>query len=150
MLKIWVDGFQEGCIKAPGSYFDGHKKKEWFNREDVKQVIKEIDNSIAVKDEYIESPVFGGMSPDRLSHGCKATILMYIDPLSNVYASRCGDNCAPAILRLAEKTDVVITLHHAMQFPKDMKFEAIMLDTGVKVNSMKEFLIEYGKIMGFL
>ena len=57
MLKIWVNGFQKDCIKDPNSYFNLHKKKEWFNRPDVKEVIKELDNTIAVKDEYLESPI---------------------------------------------------------------------------------------------
>lgn len=146
MLKIWVDGFRDDCIKTPGTYFNSHKTRDWFNREDVKEVIKEIDNSIAVKDEYIESPIYGGMSPDRLSQGCKAVILLYLNPLCNVYASRCGDNCVPSILRLAERTDVVITLHHIMKFPK--VFKAFMMDTGVVVNSRKEFIEEYGRIKG--
>ena len=137
MLKIWVNGFQKGCIKDPNSYFNLHKKKDWFNRPDVKEVVKEIDNTIAVKDEYMESPIFGGMAPERLSSGCKAVILLYVNPLCNVYASRCGDNCAPAIVRLAEKTDVIITLHHMMVFPEE--FEAIMLDKGVAVHSRREF-----------
>ena len=148
MLKIWVNGFQNDCIKDPNSYFNLHKKKEWFNRPDVKEVIKELDNTIAVKDEYLESPIFGGMSPERLSSSCKTVILMYINPLCNVYASRCGDNCAPAIVRLAEKTDVIITLHHMMVFPE--KFEAVMLDTGVVVHSRREFYLEYGRIKGIL
>lgn len=148
MLKIWVNGFQKDCIKDPNSYFNLHKKKDWFNRPDVKEIIKELDNTIAVKDEYLESLIFGGMSPERLSSSCKTVILMYINPLCNVYASRCGDNCAPAIVRLAEKTDVIITLHHMMVFPK--KFEAVMLDTGVVVHSRREFYLEYGRITGIL
>ena len=66
MLKVWVKGFRDDCIKAPGLYFNRVKKKEWFNRSDIKQIIKEIDNTIAVKDEYLESPVYGGMSPEIL------------------------------------------------------------------------------------
>lgn len=148
MLKIWVKGFQKGCIKNPGSYFNRNKEKDWFNRDDIKEVVKEIDKTIAVKDEYMESPVYGGMSPDRLSQGCKTVILLYINPKCNVYASRCGDNCVPSILRLAEKTDVIITLHHIMEFPE--KFEAEMLDTGVVVHSREEFLMEYGRITGII
>lgn len=148
MLKIWVDGFKDGCIKDPNSYFNLHKKKDWFNRQDIKEVIKEIDNTIAVKDEYLESPIFGGMAPERLSSGCKAVILLYVNPLCNVYASRCGDNCVPSIVRLAEKTDVIITLHHMMVFPE--KFEAIMLDTETAVHSRREFYLEYGRIKGIL
>ena len=75
MLYIYAgNGFKEDCIKNVNGYFNLNKKKEWFNREDVKRIIKGIDNTIAVKDEYLESPIFGGMSPERLSCGCKAVI----------------------------------------------------------------------------
>ena len=63
MLNIWFDGFDKKCIKDPKSYFNLHKKPNWFNNEWVKKVIKEIDNVNAIKDEYMESPVFGAMSP---------------------------------------------------------------------------------------
>lgn len=88
------------------------------------------------------------MAPERLSSGCKAVILLYVNPLCNVYASRCGDNCVPSIVRLAEKTDVIITLHHMMVFPE--KFEAVMLDTETAVHSRREFYLEYGRIKGIL
>lgn len=132
--------------KRTGKHFNVNKEKDWFNRQDIKDVIYEIDKTVAVKDEYLESPVFGGMSPDRLSQGCKAVILLYVNPTCNVYASRCGNNCVPSILRLAEDKDVIIALHHIMRMPKDIKTE--FLDTGRVVSSREEYLEEYGKITG--
>ncbi len=141
MLKIWLGDFQKDCVKNPDRYFDMHREKDWFNRTDVKKIIKEIDDVDAIEDEYMVSDIFGAISPESLSTGCKALILMYINPLLNVYASRCGDNCAKAILDLAKKTDVVITLHHMMIFPSD--FEAQILDTGKIIHSRKEFAEEF-------
>lgn len=69
-----------------------------------------------------------------------------LSPQCNVYASRCGNNCVPSILRLAEDKDVIITLHHIMRMPKDIKAE--FLDTGRVVSSREEYLEEYGKITG--
>lgn len=146
MLNVWVKGFQSDCIKDPKSYFNIKKRKDWFNRDDIKGVIKEIDNTIAVKDEYLESPVFGGMSPERLSTGCKAVILLYMNPTCNVYASRCGDNCVPSILRLAKEKEVVITLHHIMDIPDGTPIR--FLDTDKIVFTREEYLDEYGKISG--
>ena len=84
------------------------------------------------------SKTIGVMSPERLSTGCKTLILIYINPLCNVYASRCGDNCAGYILDLAEKTDVVITLHHLMIFPRD--FDAEIQDIGEIIHSRKKYV----------
>lgn len=148
MLRIWVKGFREDCIKNPNGYFDLYKKKEWFNNEYAKRYIKAIDDSIHVKDEYIESPVYGGISPRDLSSGCKCLIMLAVLDDCNVYASRMGDNCAKFIVELAEKKDITITLHHAMNFPD--KMHAIMMDTGVIVNSRREFVREYARIKGII
>lgn len=132
MLYIQCKGeIPKDCIINVNSYFNRNKTRDWFNRQDVKDVIKGIDNSIAVKDEYIESPIFGGMAPERLSGGCKAVILMIVTD-KHIYGTKCGDNCIPYILEIAKTKDVHITLHHCMNFPMDM--EAIMEDTGEKVD----------------
>lgn len=83
--------------------------------------MKKIDHVDAIKDEYMVSPM-------HLSSGCKSLILLRQNPMCNVYATRCGDNCAKYILDLAEDQDVMITLHHTMLFPRD--FNGVVLDTG--------------------
>ena len=49
----------ENAIKGIDHYFNTYKTKDWFNRQDVKDVILELDNTVAVKDEYLESPILG-------------------------------------------------------------------------------------------
>lgn len=146
MLKINVGyDFKDDCIISIDYYFRQHKKKDWFNREDVKRIIKGIDNTIAVKDEYMESPVFGGMAVERLSTGCKAVILMAVMDNINIYATRCGNNCIPYILEVSKTKDVEITLHHCMRFPED-GWEALIIETGKIVRSREEFVDEYYKV----
>ena len=79
-----IQGIGVVCIVQVTSYFNLFKKKEWFNRESVKRIIYNIDKTVAVKDEYLESPVFGGMAPERLSTGCKAVILMEVLDQANI------------------------------------------------------------------
>ena len=141
MLNIKFGEFEEDCIVKVNSYFNIAKKKDWFNNSLVKGIIKEIDNSDAIKDEYIESPVFGAISPDRLSCGCKAVILLAVLDNPHVYATKCGDNCASKILEIAENKDITITLHHHMRFPRD--FKAYLPEVGKFVNSRKELDYEY-------
>lgn len=140
MLYIRVDDFCENDIVNVSDTFDFVKKKEWFEDEFVRKVIREIDKSEVVSGEYIESPVFGGMPPSYLSSGAKALILMKMVPQYTVYATRCGDNCVPLMLELAEDTDVNILLHHCMKFPDE--FIATMQD-GTVVHSDKEFVEVY-------
>lgn len=133
----------ENAIKGIDHYFNTYKTKDWFNRQDVKDVILELDNTVAVKDEYLESPIFGGMSPDRLSTTCKGAILLLVTDYP-VYATKMGDNAIDFIYRLSQKKDVHIWLHHYMKFP--IKMEAIMYDSGLKVHSRREYLIEYDRL----
>ncbi len=145
MLYIHVGQVERECIRTIDPYFNRNKSKDWFNRDDVKKIIKNIDLSIAVKDEYIESPVFGGMSPTKLSTGCKAVILMAVLEKPYIYATKCGDNCVPDILEIASNKDVHITLHHIMQFPES-GFEAVIAESGKKVCTFGGFVDEYYRI----
>ena len=141
MLKIWLGDFREDCILAPNKYFDRTKEPWWFKDPWVKKVIKAIDHVDAVQDEYMISPIIGAMTPMHLSTGCKSLILMYIDPNSNVYASRCGDNCAEYIIELSEMRDVTVTLHHSMIFPRD--FKGMIMDNGTTFNTRQGYLEAY-------
>ena len=59
----------------------------------------------------------------------------------NLYATRCGDNCAEDIVWVSTMKDVTITLWHNMKFPEH--FEAIILNTGKKIHSAEEFTEEF-------
>lgn len=104
-------------------------------------MIKEIDQTEVVAGEYLKSPIFGGMSPERLSSGVKALILMRMEPDIKIYATCCGDNCSKFIKELSEKQDVNILLHHCMRFPKNV--HAFVVETGKEVFSDEEFSAEF-------
>jgi hypothetical protein len=126
-------------------YFNIFKEKEWFNRPTVKRIIKNIDKSDAIQDEYIQSPVLGAIPPQSLSDGCKAVILMEVLEGANIYGTRCGDNCVPDILEIASRKDITITLYHAMKFPD--KFDAYLVDLDKYIHSREEFIDEYYKFI---
>ncbi len=146
MLKIKLGDFTDDCIIDVDAYFNLFKQPIWFTDPFVRLVIKEIDKSEVISDEYIKSPVFGGISPERLSSGTKALILMKMASQFTVYATRCGDNCLPFILQLAEEQDVTILLHHCPKFADNV--HAFFVDTGKEVFSDHEFVEEYYKIRG--
>lgn len=145
MLYITTGEFTKECIVAVDRAFDFYKRKEWFDDEIVQECIRTIDNSEVIAGEYIESPVWGGMSPDKLSTGCKATILMQVLEEPYLYGTRCGDNCVPLILKIAEKKDVTLLLHHCMHFP-DSGFELIMKESGKLIRTQEEFVYEYYRL----
>lgn len=143
MLYIHIKEPENGILLVD-RWFNRNKKKDWFNQDFVREVILGIDQTAAVKDEYLESPVFGGMSPDRLSSGCKAVIALYVQDKRPVLVSCCGDNCIPYILKVSDMRDAHIYLRHCMKFP--MKFEAVFADSGVAVSTRREYVEEYYRI----
>ena len=126
-------------------YFDLYKKKEWFNDPYVKKMIKEVDNTIAVKDEYLESPIFGGMSPMQLSTGVKGLILMY-ETDKIIYGTRMGDNCNKFVFEMSNHKDIHVMLHHCMLPPDDAKFKAYFVDTGEFADNYDDFVQTYYRI----
>lgn len=50
----------ENCIMKVDYWFNRHKENSWFNTGLIKEIIKGIDKTEAVKDQYLESPIFGG------------------------------------------------------------------------------------------
>lgn len=72
MLYITIDEpYMKEKVANPSSYFDSTYKKDWLNNDFAKEVILGIDKSTHIKDNYIESPVLGAISPRDLSTGCK-------------------------------------------------------------------------------
>ena len=141
MLNIMLGDFNDKCIINVKEHFNLFKETEWFSDPFVRKVIKEVDKSEVIDGEYIQSPVFGGITPERLSSGVKALILMKMEPDLIVYATRCGDNCSPFIVELAEQQELTIMLHHCMTFPEE--FTARIVETEKEVHNYEEFIDEF-------
>ena len=116
----------------------------YFNN--TKDIIKAVDKSDVIDENTIMSPLFGNMSPKRLSGGVKTLILICFDKKNIFNASTCGENCSEWILRIAQKRKVVINLHHLMDFgPKP--FKAKILNTNKIVKNMAELVFEAGEFV---
>lgn len=140
MLKVSLEDLNDSVCTTIDSTFNYYKKPEWFDRDNVREVIAGIDKTTVVEGEFLRSPVLGAMSPDRLSTGCKAVILMILNDYK-VYATRCGDNCSEYILKAAENKDITIVLHHVMKFKEP--FEIYVCESGKTVRTMEEFINEF-------
>ena len=127
-------------------YFNNTYKDSWITIQLTKDIIKAVDKSDVIDENTIMSPLFGNMSPKRLSGGVKTLILICFDKKNIFNASTCGDNCSEWILRIAQKRKVVINLHHLMDFgPKP--FKAKILNTNKIVKNMAELVFEAGEFV---
>lgn len=139
MLSI-IFGDADNTIYHPPTYFDNTYEDDWITASLSVEMIKDVDKSEVVGPHLIQSPVLGPISTKELSGGVKTLILMAFDETGKVFnASACGNNCAKWILKIAESKDLTINLRHVMDFG-DGDFNARILNNGIVVNSMKEYV----------
>ena len=139
MLSI-IFGDADNTIYHPPTYFDNTYEDDWITASLSVEMIKDVDKSEVVGPHLIQSPVLGPISTKELSGGVKTLILMAFDGTGKVFnASACGNNCAKWILKIAESKDLTINLRHVMDFG-DGDFKARILNNGIVVNSMKEYV----------
>ena len=127
-------------------YFKNVYEDAWLTTPPVPQMILDIDQSTVISGGVIDSPVLGKISPLGLSGGVKTLILIQNVPEKIFNASTCGDNCAPWLLRLAEKKDITVNLRHLMDFGKGT-FTLHILNTDQTVHSMKELVPIAGRFV---
>ncbi len=152
MLDVIFDNGTTDCedvIINPMKYFDTVREAEWFNDPFIKRMIKEIDNSTAVQDEFILNYAGKAITPFHLSGGVKTLICIYKMPEKFWYASTMGDNCCDLLEEIARTTDVKIMLRHFMDLPDSC--EDILYVRGKKAtiedyeNAFTDFAEEWRK-----
>lgn len=145
MLNVFYGDMPEAILDT-SEYFDDVYEDAWITKPLTKEMIKAVDKSEVIDERAILSPVFGYMSPKKLSGGVKTLILIDNDPKHVYNASNCGDNCAKWLLKIAEKKKVVINLRHLMEFG-DSEFKIKVLNTGKIVKNMGDLVFETGEFV---
>ena len=147
MLNIFF-GEMPDAIYDTNVYFNNTYKDSWITDPMSIEMIKAIDKSDVIDSKTVLSPVFGNMSPKKLSGGVKTLILIYKDRSRVFNASTCGDNCAEWILKIASDTNrkIVINLNHLMDFG-DREFKIKVMNTNKIVKNMAELVAEAGEFV---
>lgn len=145
MLNIYF-GEMSKAIYNTSVYFNNTYKDSWITEPLTKDIIKAVDNSDVIDEKTILSPIFGNMSPKKLSGGVKTLLLISFDRKNIFNASTCGDNCAEWILKIAKDRKVVINLHHLMDFGPE-PFKAKILNTNKIVKNMTDLVYEAGEFV---
>lgn len=121
-------------------------KDSWITKQLSREMIKAVDRSDVIDERTIHSPVFGNIDPKKLSGGVKTLMLIAYDKTKIFNASKCGDNCAEWILKIAEKQKIVINLRHLMDFGEG-EFKIKVLNTGKIVKNMGDLVLEAGEFV---
>lgn len=145
MLNIYF-GEMPDVIYNTNAYFNNTYKDSWITSQLAKDMIKAVDHSDVIDEKTILSPIFGNMSPPKLSGGVKTLLLISFDRKKIFNASTCGDNCAEWILKIAKDRKVVINLRHLMDFGSE-PFKIKVLNTNKIVKDMAELVFEAGEFV---
>ena len=143
MLNVLINKSEvfNNCIWNTSVYFDNSYKDVWFDDTFARQMLLAIDKSRVITDGVINGPI-GNLTYDRISGGLKTLLLIYNirDKIFN--ASKCGDNCAEWLLKIADKFeqegkgDVTIVLYHLMHFCEPFKIKVLNNNT-IVTNSLE-------------
>lgn len=146
MLSVFF-GDMKDAIYNTNIYFNNTYKDRWITTPLAKEIIKAVDKSEVIDARTIMSPVFGAMSPKKLSGGVKTLLLIAYDRSGKIFnASTCGDNCSKWILKIAEDKKIEINLRHLMDFGKG-EFKIKVLNTGKIVKNMGDLVAEAGEFV---
>lgn len=138
MLHIFFGQMPEAIFNT-SVYFKNSYEDSWITDPIAREMILDVDKSVVIDSGVIDSPVLGKISPLSLSGGVKTLILMENERDKIFNASKCGDNCANWILKIAKDQDLTINLRHLMDFG-DGEFDIHILNTNQIVHSMKELV----------
>ena len=143
MLNIWF-GNMEDAIYDTSTYFRHVYRDQWITDPLAVEMIRDVDKSEVIGAYLIQSPVLGPISPLQLSHGVKTLILInkVRDQVFN--ASKCGDNCAKWLLKIAMGKKVVINLRHLMTFG-DGDFRIMVMNKKKIAHNMQELVLLAGE-----
>ena len=145
MLNVYFGDMPE-AIYNTNIYFNNTYKDNWITKQLSIEMIKAVDHSDVIDEKTIYIPIFGNMSPKKLSGGVKTLMLIAYDRTKVFNASTCGDNCAEWILKIAEKRKIVINLRHLMDFGTG-EFKIKVLNTGKIVKNMGDLVLEAGEFV---
>lgn len=147
MLKVWVKGYREDCIKDINQAFDSYYSKDWLVDNTIVKILQAVD-AVVISDGKLCSATMGVIDAQYLSTECKSIMLMYKLENKNINASYCGNNHTNLIVELSKEKDITITLHHLMEFKED--FSGIFLDTGEVFNNRQEYVLGMCKLIGVI
>lgn len=141
MMKVLFGHELDYTVWSVDSYFNAVYEPEWVTGSIVKEMIKDIDKSDIV-DQCVYSPVLGQISPEKLSGGIKAMLLMTQNTEPEMYMNltACGQNCAKWIARLSlEYNFTVVQTGVHLDF-EDYPFDILCLNNMERTSDPERFI----------
>lgn len=144
MLYITVNEPKDFCWDTKGK-FRFCFNPEWLASDLAKEIVHGVDKSEVLSPYCIQSPILGQIAPYYLSGGTKSLLIVLNNYDITLGTASFGDNCAPYLLKIAEKFDFTLYLNSYFRF-MDCTPNVICKETGEHITTHKQwdnFLLEY-------
>lgn len=109
MVSVYF-GYDKEAVLCVDIRFNNVFEYEWLDDPFVCEMIKDIDNSIVLSNQCIQSPVLGQIPPEKLSGGVKTCIMLYKEEDFMPDLIVCGENCEPWLSKIFEMKDCKVTM----------------------------------------
>ena len=128
-------------------YFNHTFEYEWLDDQFVRDMIKDIDNSIVLSNQCIQSPVLGQIPPEKLSGGVKACIIIYkLNEIVDLVV--CGENCEPWLSKIFELKDCRVSMSGYDLSFKDLPIRGICENDNSHIDNYKDWVNKMCDMVG--
>ncbi len=142
MVKIlFGEDFKEKTILDIDTYFNNTYEREWLDDEEVKQIVRDIDNS-ELQGLNVISPVLGSISVEKISGGAKALITLLKNDNLEGYIDLCvlGENCEKWLSYIFNAKDVQVCMTSYQFFFRDYNITGICLNDNTVINNSNDWI----------
>lgn len=128
-------------------YFKNTYNPKWFDDPYVKEMVKDVDNTVVFDRNVAVSPILGPIPVHEISGGVKMLIMALKTDIP-LYGPAFGDNCLVWLKCIAEKKDITLVVGHLMPFGDP--FHAIFLPKNLEINLYSDFVDSYMVHEGYM
>ncbi len=140
MIKVYF-GHRKDTVYNIDVYFDNIYEKEWFDDEFVQSMLLDIDHSKCTGCASIVNPIFGQITPEEISGGVKALIVLYKTDAA-VDLINCGENCQAWIAKIASMKDIEIDMSGVDLTFKNYDINGICLNDNSTITDYKDWILK--------
>lgn len=140
MIKVYF-GHRKDTVYNIDVYFDNVYEKGWFDDEFVQSMLLDVDHSKCAGCASIVNPIFGQITPEEISGGVKALIVLYkTDAVVDLV--NCGENCQSWISKIASMKDIEVDMSGVDLTFKNYGISGICLNDNSTIADYKDWILK--------
>lgn len=147
MISVFF-GIDDEADYMPDSTFEHTYCPEWFDDEDVRRMVLDIDKTTVQSRHCFLSPVLGQIPPHYLSGGVKGMIMLYKTDWYYPDLVNFGENCEEWLVWIFNHKDIVRVSCSGYDLTfRDMPIRGICENDGSQINNHIDWALKMGEFV---